>query len=333
MCGIAGWNLTEKPKESFVLALALIMQERGEDSYGFFDGTTITKDAEAIGQGIPARMMCVEKGFLHTRHATSGRVIAENAHPFAIGDIVGAHNGMIYNHFELQKDHARFASAPVDSMHIFCHIAENKPLTDLEGYGAIEYYQNGEWLIGAACGGALEVAKLDVGVVWASTKQAIQAAVYQAGYTLQHFYTIEDGKIYRVESDSLYVTDRLFDIRSKAFAQDKALTAGGWHTIGRGDTFDYLTSEKGNYDTRTEWEKELDARERKSVGRYSECASCGEWEVVEDLSAEGLCFACLEESVEDGASLSANCEWCGEFKPVKEVYECLICESCKRIVA
>src|SRR5579864_3918087 len=206
MCGIGGWKLKNAPNAQFVATLAYGILDRGYESWGYFDGQNIHKNVGPITKGIRATDMLSPCGFIHTRHSTTGKVNKANSHPFAIGDLVGAHNGMIYNHADLNKEHKR--SLPVDSMHIFQHIVESKPLTDLEGYGAIEFFRNGQWFVGACNHGDLEVAKLknDAGLVWASTKDAIEAAIFQGGYELDTYYTIEDGHVYRIELDCLYET-------------------------------------------------------------------------------------------------------------------------------
>jgi hypothetical protein len=167
-------------------------------------------------------------GFLHTRHATHGSVIAENSHPFEIGDIVGAHNGVLSNHIELNTKHGRgFA---VDSMHIFQHILDGLPLTDIQGYGAIEYFRDGAFFVGCCNGGALEVALTSIGVVWASTSEAIECACGQAGVELKHFYKVEQGKMYRIETDAMYTTDLTFAM------SERPKDAKGWESYRTADS-------------------------------------------------------------------------------------------------
>src|SRR3546814_11475199 len=59
--------------------------------------------------------------FGHNRAATKGAVNQENAHPFNHGDIVGCHNGTLYNVTNLD-DHKDFK---VDSENIFYDMSRN----------------------------------------------------------------------------------------------------------------------------------------------------------------------------------------------------------------
>jgi len=53
----------------------------------------------------------------HTRFATEGAIVKSNAHPFRVGDVVGAHNGCVYNISEMQTKLDK--QCPVDSQLIF----------------------------------------------------------------------------------------------------------------------------------------------------------------------------------------------------------------------
>ena len=64
----------------------------------------------------------------HTRFATEGAVVKSNAHPFRVGDVVGAHNGCVYNIKEMQAKLDK--QCPVDSQLIFKAINDNDNIQD-----------------------------------------------------------------------------------------------------------------------------------------------------------------------------------------------------------
>jgi hypothetical protein len=75
----------------------------------------------------------------HNRWATQGRINATNAHPFDVGDIVGAHNGTLNNKYHLH-DHSLF---DVDSENIF-HSMSKKGVPEtvgiMDGAWALVWY-------------------------------------------------------------------------------------------------------------------------------------------------------------------------------------------------
>ena len=64
----------------------------------------------------------------HTRFATEGAIVKSNAHPFRVGDVVGAHNGCVYNIKEMQSKLDK--QCPVDSQLIFKSIDSNDNIQD-----------------------------------------------------------------------------------------------------------------------------------------------------------------------------------------------------------
>jgi len=64
----------------------------------------------------------------HTRFATDGAIVKSNAHPFRVGDVVGAHNGCVYNIKEMQSKLDK--QCPVDSQLIFKSINDNDSIQE-----------------------------------------------------------------------------------------------------------------------------------------------------------------------------------------------------------
>lgn len=227
MCGLFGWDFSVNRgrngigrRQRAVLAASLMTANlaRGKDSWGLFDllaGERVVGIGEII-DGIPATALSERELVLcHTRAATSGAITVENCHPFDIGALVGAHNGIVTNHGELNKKYGRgFA---VDSQHVFAHIAESLPLEEIQGYGAITYTRrDSDTRRIKLCrwnSGELSVWKVAGGVIWSSARSAIERALKQAGiYSRKDVvpYSVDADSLYYVEGGTLYKTELTF---------------------------------------------------------------------------------------------------------------------------
>lgn len=231
MCGIFGWQFDESalppPERLAMLALTLgdAMDSRGGDSWGIATGKRVTRGLGRIVGGYDFVRIARATQFLgHTRKATTGDVVEANAHPFDIegangARIIGAHNGIVWNHKELNTKYKR--DCVVDSQHIFAHVAMDLPLSDIEGYGAVEYVRTEQprrvWL-SRFCGGELavygirgnapkgtpEAKRPTIGVLWASTDSAIKDALRAARIDRAFAYQINLGELYYADLGALY---------------------------------------------------------------------------------------------------------------------------------
>lgn len=148
MCGLLGWYLPHDgldPMARVMMADKLIREtsKLGRDSWGYLattpTGPMVARGLGSMDRGVRPEAVAQFDLFLgHTRASTTGEITLKNAHPFRINDIIGAHNGIIYNHDELNTKY-KGRHAAVDSKHIFHHLSEKRPLSELEGWGAVWY--------------------------------------------------------------------------------------------------------------------------------------------------------------------------------------------------
>ena len=117
-------------KRRAIKALAVAMEDRGDDSTGIAgildNSLTLKKKAIEANKFVNTndfnKVMSLNPNIVigHTRLACVGAVTDDNAHPFLKGSIVGAHNGVVSNHLEINN------KVEVDSEVIFQLLNDNK---------------------------------------------------------------------------------------------------------------------------------------------------------------------------------------------------------------
>lgn len=216
MCGIFGFHITNKlqiSREQRAILAAILStrnDDRGGDSWGFFDGKNVRRGLKDIAP-MSLAMATADRLLAHTRKATTGAKTVENAHPFTIGNIIGAHNGMISNHESLNAKHNR--KYEVDSMHLFGHLNEGLPFDEIYGYGSIEFIKkddpnkiflckmkSGE--LGVYGIGSKEVKNVK-GVLWSSDTDHAEEAMRAAKIPFFK-YAVEEESVYFIQNGTLY---------------------------------------------------------------------------------------------------------------------------------
>ncbi len=129
MCGLFGVFGNVPSKREVVMDLAIANMARGTDSTGYADVFVNTNNfvirKNALDAKKFAHQLKMTRGDLvigHTRHATTGKICARNAHPWRIGKLIGAHNGILMNQFSVEnylKDvHGDNTKYEVDSQYL-----------------------------------------------------------------------------------------------------------------------------------------------------------------------------------------------------------------------
>lgn len=217
MCGIFGWSLKKGSRPSAAAMIILAnrlsneMDERGGDSWGWSSFSRSRKGIGLIAKpSIIASITQSDQVLAHTRLATTGKVTTGNAHPFRFGHVVGAHNGTVYNHFELNAAYER--KFHVDSMHIFAHLKDNLGTEEIQAYGAIEWHDldDKRTYLCVFNGGSLHATDTKYGVFWASTAYALKKALGEAD--INHTpLDIQEDIVYFAENGTMYETKQRLD--------------------------------------------------------------------------------------------------------------------------
>ncbi len=235
MCGLFGYRLRDNLVQAppmfpvFCSVVAVEMERRGTDGWGFAALRPFAHDIEILKcetrltDSLDSHIFgAYHAMMLHTRAKTIGAHVIANNHPFTHDHIIGAHNGVVYNHDSLQRQHNR--SFDVDSQHIFAHIAEGKDLSEVSCYGAIEYMDQrnplrtylcrmyhgqltvAQLFYGKGLGGGGRFGKKPFAVVWASTESSLLSAARLAGFHIETYASLENRRLYYVDGNAMLCT-------------------------------------------------------------------------------------------------------------------------------
>lgn len=242
MCGIFGYSfkpgaVPEYKRGILTATLARLNDDRGGHSWGIVGvpESGAVDIQRGLGDLAPNSFEVAQYTtvYAHTRFATLGSIKIENAHPFEMGKIVGAHNGMVYNHKSLSDLYGR--DFDVDSMHLFAHLDLDLDFGDINGYGAIEWINKDEparIYLTRLNGGELSVwgikdGKETVGVIWTSDEDHMTEAletsgiIRTAGTGLSAFeFDIVESEVFYVENYALFKAERSLELGFDSWVKD-----------------------------------------------------------------------------------------------------------------
>ena len=235
MCGIFGAIGNYNPDK--VRTLCLLNKERGSHSTGIFNGKFVIKGAVdssdfVIGNGDDF------KGDLligHTRFATRGAVNEKNAHPFDIGNIIGVHNGIIYNFDEKLKAVAK--DFEVDSEIIFYLLNKGvKKLLKLRGYWGLAWIdkRNPAKVFLSNNNGELHYA-IDNGVLYFSSDKDHLKVITKA-----KIKEVPDGAVLTVDRKTLKIEKKSYKFIKSVYYQAGNQNAFGFDTSNERSSNSFL---------------------------------------------------------------------------------------------
>ena len=264
----------------------------------------------------------------HVRLATHGVVNSRNAHPFEIGNVVGAHNGIIYNYNKLAEKYDK--SIEVDSEIIFESLnlnSKKKALEELEGDFAISWVRDSNRIVHLARESSrpLSVAywrKAKI-LIWASTDDILKKSLRRAGLSLKQV-SLKSEIIYSFNTDKFdtkYNPSKIeFEAKEKE-VKSYSYTGSHYRDWSYTSYYDDMGFYKDSEDDDT-----YETVEEAMKGKH-ECGMClnnfRNDEIIEIETDVRVCFECMDNIDE--------CQWCGDYMMFDEgstFNRWKVCDSC-----
>ena len=254
----------------------------------------------------------------HVRLATHGSVTKRNAHPFEIGEVIGAHNGVIYNYNKLAEKYNK--SIEVDSEIIFASLnlhSMEKALEELEGDYAVSWIKESNKILHLAressrplCVAYWKKARV---LLWASTEDIMNRSLKRAGLSLK-YVNLKSEVIYTFDTDKF--DNKSNPTRDKFEAKDKPIYSSTATTLGvhglSSWTDTYYDDYYGVGDVKKEIKCEMCTKKFPRDG------------VIEVEYDTHVCLDCYEEI--------DCCDWCGDYMlyiEAENFHQWRVCNGCK----
>jgi asparagine synthetase B (glutamine-hydrolysing) len=252
----------------------------------------------------------------HVRLATHGVINTRNAHPFEIGDVIGAHNGIIYNYNKLADKYNK--NIEVDSEIIFESLnlkPMDKALEELEGDEKLSWIKDSNKIVHLARESSRPISvaywKKARILLWASTGDILNKALDRADLSLNNV-SLKSDTIYSFNTDKFkdkYNPSKIkFESKTKKYNNSFNTTVHG----------DYSWT---SYYDEIDYNESIDKKD-------TQCEMCIQKFRMSDLiEVETDIYVCIDcyDDIEP-------CEWCGDYMFFDEsttFNKWSICVSCK----
>ena len=287
----------------------------------------------------------------HVRLATHGTVNIRNAHPFTIGEVVGAHNGVIYNYNKLAKSMGK--EVEVDSEVIFASLNKNemnKAFTDIDGDFAVTWVKDSNKVIHLAreynrpmCVAYWKKAKI---LFWASTEKIMKQALKRAGLKIS-ISEVEEDKIFTFDTDNFGAKPSFDDVGFYSISQVSTSRYGNYYSTGVNSyNQSFVYDEKfcitcGGEEFKeelcwTHWKEDNGYNSSKysdvvTPATVSDCGYCGDDKPTVDMEwmYTDFCYVC-EDCLE--LDEAVKCGWCDEYVDIEDIVKSSgfeVCIDCK----
>lgn len=253
MCGIAAVSLNPDDTKMDVgrISAALLagIASRGPDATGAAwydmdkDAVMLTKIPVPVAKFLEARKeilpVTTPTMILHTRMGTHGsKANRLNNHPIRHGNIIGVHNGVLWNHGEIFKSLGAKNLGDCDSEAIMALLSggadPTEVLSDIAGDAAVAWINlddPDDLHIARVVDRPVHISQTEEGsLVMASTKEAVASALKDSGLTAVYSFEMEEAKYMRVRGGVILEYLEIPDVQ-----QDNAWTQRWSYTSGTTD--------------------------------------------------------------------------------------------------
>ena len=280
----------------------------------------------------------------HVRLATTGAKVKENAHPFVKGSVIGAHNGMLYNHKEIASKMGK--NVQVDSEVIFGLLNKKDKYQEvfdlIEGDYALSWIDDDYKVLKLMHeeGRPLHIAywKKARCLFWASTAEILSVSLNDAGLSIE-------GTISSLPVDKVYEfdTSKFWNTHKATFTEVK--TNANWTSYGSYSSVysgysgsSYFSSSNAGYlckfcqsttyksdrvcfkcEGKTDETLHMD----KNGSWTAECMDCSNVEEYDNLIYTGsgyVCIPCNADTSRYVSSFNSQCDFCGDYEPAQDLY-------------